>query len=179
MAGKRRIGLALDGGTRPKLRKVSRQGWTARQRRDFFNGLAATCNVKLAAGQAGVSTSTAYVRRNEDAGFRKAWAASIREGYAKLELMLLERALTGSEKIVRHKDGSEQVMREYSDRLALGLLRMHRDAAADYDEAVSGEEADEARVSIIRKLERLKVQVDGEAAEPRRDEPNPDEPICP
>ena len=70
-------------------------------------------------------------------------------------------------------------MREYSDRLALGLLRMHRDAAADYDETVSGEEADEARVSIIRKLERLKVQVDGEAAEPRQDEPNPDERLCP
>ncbi len=162
--GKKQSGLALDGGSRPRKREVSRQGWTATQERAFLSGLAGTCNVKLAAAQAEVSTSAAYVRRNNDAGFRKAWGAAIREGYAKLELMLLERALKGTEKIVRHRDGSEQVMREYSDRLALGLMRMHRDTVEDSEAQVSDEEADEARVNIVRKLARLKAQVEATKA---------------
>ena len=43
---------------------------------------------------------------------------------------MLERALHGVEKTVVARDGTTTVMRHCSDRVALTLLRMHRDSAA-------------------------------------------------
>ena len=128
------VGLVLEGGTRVRKLRTSRRSWTTAKERAFLEALAESCNVKLAAKQAGVSTSQAYVRRNKDASFRAGWDRALSTGYAQLEMMLLERALHGVEKTVIARDGTTTVMREYSDRVALALLRMHRENAAFADE---------------------------------------------
>ena len=63
-----------------------------------------------------------YRRRKMDAGFRAACIEAIGMAYHRLELVLLERAFAGTEKVIRRKDGSEERMLEYSNQLGLKLL---------------------------------------------------------
>ena len=53
-------------------------------------------------------------------------------------------------------DGTTRVMREYSDRTALALLRMHRESAAIANETVDDGEWQEARDRIVARLERIR-----------------------
>ena len=148
--------LLLEGGTRVRRIRTSHRSWTAAKERKFLEALSVSCNVKLAARKAGVSTSAVYVRRAKHAAFRSAWDGALAAGYAQLELMLLERALHGVDKVVVARDGSKTVMREYSDRLALGLLRMHRDNAKIADEDVRPADFEEARERITARIMRLR-----------------------
>ena len=140
--------LVLEGGGRKRLRAPDGRTWTAAKIDTFLSTLAASCNVKLACEAAGVSPSHAYVRRAKDAQFRAGWAAALASGYAALELMMLERALHGVEKVVVARDGTTSTMREYSDRVGLALLRMHRDAAADAETETEQAEVAEAAERI-------------------------------
>ena len=98
--------LAIDGGGKPQLRAPDSRSWTPGKERRFLEALAESCNVKYAAGAAGISASAVYVRRGRDAGFRKGWDQALAIGYAALELTMLERALHGVEKIIVPRSGS-------------------------------------------------------------------------
>jgi hypothetical protein len=80
-------------------------------------------------------------------------------------MMMLERALHGVEKVIVLKSGETQVMRQYSDRVALSLLRLHRENAATFDGGVDDEDYQEACQRIIARLERLRERDEEEAAE--------------
>lgn len=154
--------LCLRGGASPKRATGRRSDWTKTMSDRFVETLADTCNVTLAAASIGRSITNVYKRRGKDASFRAAWDRALAVGYSRLEIMLLERALHGVEKVVVARDGTSSVMREYPDRVALTLLRMHRDTAAMAEESTDGREHDEACERIIAKLGRLKAR-DGAA----------------
>lgn len=153
--------LVLEGGKRVRKLRASYRSWTKAKERAFLEALSASCNVKLAAKNAGVSTSRAYVRRANNASFRTAWDAALSVGYSQLEMMLLERALHGVEKTIIARDGTTTVMREYSDRVALALLRMHRETVAIANEGVDEGEFEEARERIVARLQRLREREEG------------------
>ena len=140
----------------PQRRTGRPSDWTRKMSEQFCETLADTCNVTLAAASIGRSITNVYKWKAKDASFRAAWDAALAMGYSRLELMLLERALHGVEKVVVARDGTASVMREYSDRVALTLLRMHRETAAMAEESVDGREHEEACERIIAKLGRLK-----------------------
>jgi len=140
----------------PQRRTGRPSDWTRKMSDQFCETLADTCNVTLAAASIGRSITNVYKWKAKDASFRAAWDAALAMGYSRLELMLLERALHGVEKVVVARDGTASVMREYSDRVALTLLRMHRETAAMAEESVDGREHEEACERIIAKLGRLK-----------------------
>lgn len=166
MGGRPKEGtLHLRGGTLPKRVTGRRSDWTQKMGEQFVATLADTCNVTLAAASIDRSIANVYKWRSKDAGFRAAWDRALAVGYSRLELMLLERALHGVEKVVVARDGSSSVMREYPDRVALTLLRMHRETAAMAEESFDGREHDEACERIIAKLSRLKER-DAGAEEP-------------
>ena len=148
--------LILEPGARVRRVRRSHRSWTAAKRTAFLEALAESCNVKLAAQMAGVSTSRAYSLRDQDASFRAGWERALATGFAQLEMMLLERALHGVEKKVTANNGTVTVMREYSDRVALALLRMHREQAALADEDVDNGEWQEARDRIVARLQRIR-----------------------
>jgi hypothetical protein len=156
--------LMLAGGGKPQLRQSGKRAWTKQQVEQFFEVLAATCNVTEAARTAGISLSQVYKKRAADAAFRAHWNKALTTSYRALELVLLERAFTGTEKIITRKDGSEERMREYSDQLGLSLLKMHRGSVADVEAAadVTPESAEEVRERLIQKLKRLKARNDEE-----------------
>lgn len=150
--------LVLEGGKRKRKVRTSNRSWTKAKEAAFLRAVAESCNVKLAAKTAKVSTSSVYDRRSKHASFRAAWDNALATGYAQLEMMLLERALHGVEKVVIAGDGTKTMMREYSDRVALALLRMHRDTAKLADETIDDIEYEEARDRIIARLDRLRAR---------------------
>ena len=158
--------LVLKSGRKPQMRKASRRNWTKTKESEFLSVLAETCNVTEAARQAGVCLSYAYKRRASNAGFRAGWMQAIGDAYQRLELVLLDRAFNGTEKVVKRRDGSEDRMLEYSNQLGLSLLKMHRNTAAEAASEMPPEDVGEMREQLVKKLLRLKKRIEGQAARP-------------
>ena len=154
--------LRVVGSTKPKVRRPRRNEWTRAKEQTFFTALAETCNVKLAAETAGMSVAGAYWRRKRDAAFRAGWAEAIGAAYQRLELVMLDRALNGTEKIVVRKDGSEERMREYPNQIAMHLLKMHRDSAMQAIEEPDEADVADVRARLVEKLERLRRRFEAE-----------------
>jgi hypothetical protein len=148
--------LVLVAGSRPQMRKATSKSWTGKKEKVFLSVLAETCNVTRACAAADVGVTSAYRRKKSNAGFRAAWLAAISVAYQQLELILLERAFVGTEKIVSVRGGEPQAMREYSNTLGLTLLKLHRDSATDAEFEASPEEIEEVRERLVRKLQRMK-----------------------
>ena len=148
--------LVLVGGKKPQMREASKTSWTNAKETEFLTVLAETCNVTQAAAEAGVSSSAAYRRRKENAAFRAAWLEAISVAYQRLELVLLERAFNGTEKLVKRRDGSEERMLEYSNQLGLTLLKMHRDTAVEASIEMAPDQIEELRERLFNKFKRLK-----------------------
>jgi hypothetical protein len=148
------------------MRKASRRNWTKTKESEFLSVLAETCNVTEAARQAGVCLSYAYKRRASNAGFRAGWMQAIGDAYQRLELVLLDRAFNGTEKVVKRRDGSEERMLEYSNQLGLSLLKMHRSTAAEAASEMPSEDVGEMRDQLVKKLLRLKKRIEGQSARP-------------
>jgi hypothetical protein len=120
--------------------------------------------VTRAAEEAGVSTGGAYKRRRENAAFRAGWLDAIAIAYQRLELVLLDRAFNGTEKLVKRRDGNDERMLEYSNQLGLTLLKMHRDTAVEADTEIRPEDIEEVRERLLNKLKRLKARREREKA---------------
>ena len=156
--------LALDGKSSPKRRAPREGDITSAQIDTFFATLTETCNVVRSAKAAGFSKDWAYRKRKRDAAFRTGWAHAVREGYARLELVLLERAMKGTPKLVRTARGTDRVMREYSTALAVALLKRHSELADSAAEDSDEDELNEIRERILEKLQRLKDRSDDDIA---------------
>jgi len=157
--------LVFIAGEKPQMRKPSARSWTKAKEEAFLSVLAETCNVTRACKAAGIGVTSVYRRKKENAAFRARWLAAISTAYQQLELVLLERAFNGTEKLVSVRAGEPRTMREYSDRLGLTLLRMHRDTATDAELELPPDEMEEVRERLIRKLQRMKQRDEGEIGE--------------
>jgi len=155
--------LKIVGGKRPHMSVARPRDWTKEKEADFLSVLADTCNVTLASKEAGVSISGAYRRRRENAAFRAGWLEALSVAYQRLELVLLDRAFNGTEKVVKRRDGSEERMLEYSNQLGLTLLKMHRDTADAASKEYAPEQVEELRERLLNKLRRLKARAAAEA----------------
>ena len=145
---------ASKNGVQKRVGRLS--DWTQEKADTFVEVLADSCNVSLAARAVGRSIGNVYIQRNKDAAFRAAWDQALAIGYARLELMMLERALHGVEKVVTLRSGESKIMREYNDRVALSLLRLHRDSVAAIHDTPGDEDYQEACERIIDRLQRLR-----------------------
>jgi hypothetical protein len=148
--------LVLIAGNKPQMRKASAKNWTRTKEETFLNVLAETCNVTRACAAANVSVTHVYRQKKANAAFRAAWLTAISVAYQQLELVLLERAFNGTEKIVNARAGAGTVMREYSNQLGIALLKMHRDSAQDAEFEMPDDEIEELRERLANKLERMK-----------------------
>ena len=122
----RRLTRARSG---PQIQEERAQGWTDEKRERFLEHLAATCNVVASCREVGMSEPGLYKLKMRDAEFRAAFEAAVAEGYSRLELMMLERAMHGTRKPVLHGGKVVAEITEYSDRVALALLAAHRETA--------------------------------------------------
>lgn len=158
--------LVTEGKTRLRTRRASSQSITEEQYETFFATLADTCNVVRSAKAAGFAANWAYRKRQRDAAFRGGWEQAVREGYAKLELVLLERAMKGTPRPIQRRDGSERIIREYSTALAVALLRRHAETADSAAYEPDEDETRELREKILGKLERVRQRAEQEGDGP-------------
>jgi hypothetical protein len=101
-------------------------GWTAAKEAIFFRELATVCNVSAALKACGMfrDKSKVYDRRKEDARFRAKWEQAIDEGYALLDLEMLERARFGGNRPAPLTE-VEKRLRDVPTALGLQLLKLH------------------------------------------------------
>lgn len=135
--------------------------WTKAKRTEFLEQLAATANVRASARAVGMSEPGVYRLRQRSAEFRAAWAVALSEGYAKLELMLLERAMNGTVKPIFQLGKEVGSVTEYSDRLALTLLNAHR-ATVHRERVGAGEDPEETRRRISATLAEMNLRMGGD-----------------
>ncbi|WCT73667.1 hypothetical protein PQ455_00090 [Sphingomonas naphthae] len=142
-----------------KARPKPAERWGQEKEVVFLAALVKTCNVSASARAAKVSEAHVYRQRAKSPEFRAAWGVALREGYARLELMMLERAISGQVKPVFF--GGKQIgeITEYSDRTALALLAAHRGAATG-EAVVEDDSAVKARLEA--KFEEMGRRLRGE-----------------
>jgi hypothetical protein len=157
--------MTLVAAKKPQLKKRAKRDWSKAKAAKFLGVLAETCNVSEACRRSRVPMTVAYRRRKMDAAFRAGWVEAIGIAYSRLELVLLERAFNGTERVIRRRDGSEERMREYPNHIALKLLQMHRETAIEADSEMPSEDVDEIRERIVRKLQRMKKRDEEQEAE--------------
>ena len=104
-----------------------------RRKQLFLEALAARGNMTAAAHAAGVSRACAYLNRQNDDTFAKAWEEAEEIAADRLEAEAWRRGVEGVEepvislgKVVEGADGEPLMIRRYSDTVLLALLRAHR-----------------------------------------------------
>ena len=120
-------GTMLYQGGRYGIQIVATKGgrWSDEAEAIFFNQLAATCNVELSARACGFSAQAVYRRRRKDPVFHRRWEATIKQGYAALEMLLVRRAIEALEGFAPDP-GAAVIVPEVSVQDALAILGHHR-----------------------------------------------------
>lgn len=91
----------------------------------FCEALAESCNVGKACKAASITRQTAYAWKREHPAFEQAWREALNVGLSVLEDEAHRRAFEGSDKPVYHLGQQVGKVREYSDTLAIFLLKAH------------------------------------------------------
>lgn len=148
----------------PQVTETQGRFWSDEAEAVFLDCLAATCNVTLAAREAGFSGTTVWRRRRRDAGFAERWRQALEQGYVRLETAIIRRAADrfdgGGE-----EDGSEPTV---STAEAINLLRLHK-AGVTEGRARGGRRRAprplaDIRASILVKLEAIVAMNESDAA---------------
>jgi len=163
----RSAGQVLNGGKRPRIVKARAGGWTQAKRAAFLGELAATCNVSAALRKVKMGKASVYKLRRRSAEFRSAWSEAIREAYAELEIVLLDRAINGTVKTVVRVDGRRETIREYPNGIALALMKLHSEKAEAANREHDPLHIEEVRERIMRKLAVVRKRLEsGEEQDP-------------
>ena len=150
------------------VEKQRKPRFTRERKRRFLEWFAATCNVRFAARQVGVSQSTAYRNRMSDPDFAEAWGRALDQGYVRLEIKLLEMQFEAVDDPLEFDPGFDPEADFPDQRLvdpptAMALLRQHRanspkGRASGYPGArVASDE--EVRLALAKRLKAFGVRV--------------------
>jgi hypothetical protein len=143
-------------GAAPRLQVGRADQWTIEKQELFVARLAETANVSASLVETGMSHAGLYKLRKRSATFRAAWDEALDLGYARVEAMLLDRALNGRRRVLREGVIVEEFV-ECSDSLALTLIAQHRKRVVEYRAAiaVSRDNPERLRERFMAKLQRL------------------------
>lgn len=111
--GRRGPQIVTNGGTR----------WSAKAERTFLEWLAASCNITRAAHEAGFVKSVVYQRRMNWPGFAERWDQALAQGYARLEMALVEAANDTLGDVAFDPD---RPIPKMTVKEALNVLKLHR-----------------------------------------------------
>ena len=111
-------------GRRVQIARARLKQWTPRIEDRFLAVLAATCNVKAACAEVGLTQASAYLHRKRWMGFAGRWDAAVEEGYWRLEIALLQNAenLFSSDEL----PPPEPPMAPMTYQEVIHLLHMHK-----------------------------------------------------
>lgn len=140
-----------------KIIRTAGHRWSDKAEVIFLAQLAASANVTLAAAEAGFSTTAIYVRRMKEPGFGARWQAALEQGYARIEMLLVETAtssLAGDE-----IDPGKPIPRMTAAE-AMNLLKLHRAQVVGgkpqrYDWRTALPDIETVRAEVLRKVKAL------------------------
>lgn len=149
-----------------KVQRVKSHGaqWCEAVEEEFFDLLAASCNVSLATETVGFTTPTVYRLRRMRPDFAARWAAALEQGYARLEMELLRAA---TDTLADRPFDEARPIPKMTVEQAMNVLRAHRNEVRG-DGSAPGWRArrrgfDEVRASIEKKIAAIEG-VDGAGA---------------
>lgn len=146
------------GGKRVQIARARLKEWSPRVEARFLATLAATCNVKAACAEVGMSAASAYNHRRRWPRFAERWDAAVEEGYVRLEMGLLECAnnFFADEEL----PDAEPMITGMTVEHAMHLLHMHKHQVHRIGKrpGLRAREPDieDIRADILRKVEVLK-----------------------
>jgi hypothetical protein len=100
--------------------------WTPEKESAFFAALAETASVSHASTAVKISRQTAYTRREQEPEFAQRWEEALQLGVEALEDEATRRGFHGVDRPVFHQGEVCGTIREYSDTLAIFLLKAHK-----------------------------------------------------
>ena len=146
--------------------------WCDENEEKFLDCLAASCNVTMACEEAGVAHTTVYRQRRKRADFALKWQAALEQGYARLEMQLVEaasRSLSAEPYPVDHP-----IPRMSADTV-IRVLLMHRASVTGQGKRpgwkAPPKRLEEVQDSILRKIEAIRRGRDAEAGDPEEPQP--------
>ncbi|MFN0116502.1 MAG: hypothetical protein ACKVPY_17670 [Paracoccaceae bacterium] len=138
---------------RPQIARARVKQWSPRAEARFLSALTASCNVKLACAEVGLTPASAYNHRHRWAGFARRWDEAVEVGYLQVEAGLI--AATGS--MFEGEELAEVApLRAMTFAQAVHLLHMHKHAVRGIGKrpGLPPRQADieEVRAEILRRV---------------------------
>lgn len=147
------------GGKRVQIARARVRQWSPRAEERFLATLAATCNVKAACAEVGLSPVSAYNHRQRWPAFARRWRDAVKLGHLLLEGALVEAGgniFSGTE---IPEPGPIGALRGMTAAQAIHLLHMHKHEARGIGKrpgrAPRIPEPEELRASILRKIDAI------------------------
>jgi len=128
------------GGKRIQIARARLKQWTPRIEDRFLATLAATCNVKAACAQVGMSKGSAYAHRKRWPAFAERWDEAIEDGYARVDGGLTASAIESLESRERGEPPIERIVAPMSVDDAIRLVRLHERRAREAASRRAGRE---------------------------------------
>lgn len=149
--------LAVRGaaGARPQISRARLKQWTPRAESRFLGALAASCNVRAACAETGLSVASAYNHRQRWPGFAERWKEALETGHLRIEAALLHAAGSMWDAVDYDPDAPLAVT---SFDQVIRLLRLHersvRRPARRPGRAAREPTIEQARASVLKAIER-------------------------
>lgn len=141
------------GGKRIQIARARLKQWTPRVEQRFLTALMATCNVKAACAEVGMTPAGAYAHRKRWPRFAGLWDEAVAEGYKRIEIALLQNALN---LFSETELPPETPLRGMDATQAIRLLHMHKHGVLGIGKAPGRwrppATLDEVKPGILRKL---------------------------
>ncbi len=138
----------------PCIARAGPGRWSAKAERAFLAELTASANVSAAARAAGFSTTAAYNRRKLWPAFAAEWDAALREGYARIETLLIHAATNAldPEPFSVAPDAPTMTVAEAMNLLKLHRAGVHGGKPQRYGWRQQEPDIEEVRAEILRKV---------------------------
>lgn len=151
--------VRYDQSGRAKRVKTGGYQWSEEAEEAFFDHLAASCNVRASAEAVGFTADTVYRQRRMRPEFAQRWQAALEQGYARLEMALVEAANDTLEDV---EFDAERPIPKMTVEQAMNVLRAHRNEVRGDGRRGPGRHAhpptlEEVRASIEKKVRAIKA----------------------
>jgi hypothetical protein len=147
------LGPRPGGGLRVQVARARTRQWSPRAEERFLTALTATCNVKAACAEVGLSPASAYNHRLRWPRFAERWKAAVEIGYCQLEFALIEAGCN-----LLSGEGVPEVapLTGMTFSQAIHLLQMHKHAVRQLGrrpgQPQRPEDIEVVRAEVIRRL---------------------------
>ncbi len=139
---------------RPQIARARLHGWSPRVEERFLIALTATCNVKAACAEVGLTPASAYDHRLRWPEFARRWDLAIMIGYDQLECGLIE---AGCNLFSGEMPPEPAPLRGMTVSQAIHLLHMHKHAQRGLGKRpgrwAREPDIEEVRADVIHRLE--------------------------